>query len=640
MATVLKDGLVSTNPVSTMQENVRHKALSLFQQGQYDQARELYETILASNPNDAEVLYMIGSIYANTGDFKNASLYFRKTTEAQPGVLIAYCGLGASHKAMGEYVEAENAFQQALKIQPGNTDILIEVASLNLLQDKINEAEALLKQVLLSDAKNAEALHGMGEIARARNQFEQAENYFLQAISNNPAMAKSHNHLGLINHRKGLLEPAIEHYKKAIAIDANNAESWKNLAQSQLLHGNTQEALESVNRAIILNPDDINAVTTKAGIYEKTGEAKIAYETIKPLLDKNVLHTGLAAIYTSICQKLDICEDAIKYLERLTNQPGVPASALESVNYVAGKLFDKLGDFDRAFSHYEAANKARSRRFRPAEYTAVMDAIKRVFDWGFISATPKSSTNNNIRPIFIIGMPRSGTSLVEQILDSHPAITGAGELTDIETISVELANSINPDRGFPFSYRDITPEFIDHYAKRYLDKLSGLSSGARYVTDKMPQNFVHLGLISILFPDAKIVHCVRNPMDTCLSIYFQNFNESHEYATHLDDIVYYYKEYRRLMDHWKSVLQLPIHDIHYEDLVSSPKECIEQLLSYLGVNWDDNCLMFHTSSRHVATASYDQVKHSIYSTSLDRWKNYQDHVASHLESLSQFQPGK
>lgn len=619
-----------------MQENVKQKALRLFQQGHNNKARNLYEKMCKKHPHDAEALYMLGSIYGQTGDYKRASHYFKKTLQLQPNAFVAICGLAASHKQLGEYSEAEKAFQQALKLQPGNIDILLEISGIYLQQNKIDNAESTLREILASNPRNAEALHGMGEVFHSRDQLDFAEDYYNQALAIQPEQANTHNRIGYIKHKKGFLEPAIYHYKKAIAIQPDKPDFWKNLSQTQLLNGDIEGATESIDRALKKKPDDIDAIAIKAGIFERSGDAENAYEIIKPFLDKDTLHTSIARIYISICNKLGHSTEAIKYMDMILDRQDIADSFLEPIHYEAGKLFDKLGHYDRAFEHYEKANKSRSIHFQATEHSANIDAIIQVFDWNFLSSTPRPLTSDKTQPVFIVGMPRSGTSLTEQILDSHIDITGAGELSDIENISTEICKTMNSGKGFPRCFREVTSEILDQYAMKYLDKLSNVSTETRYVTDKMPQNFIHLGLISLMFPKARIIHCVRNPIDTCLSIYFQQFNESHGYATNLEDIARYYKEYRRLMSHWQLALPTSIHTVNYDELVTSPESSISALLNYLNLDWDDNCLNFHKSSRHVATASYEQVTRALYTSSQDRWRNYEDHIKPLLESLSDY----
>jgi len=230
-------------------------------------------------------------------------------------------------------------------------------------------------------------------------------------------------------------------------------------------------------------------------------------------------------------------------------------------------------------------------------------------------------------------MPRSGTSLTEQILARHDQIYGAGELLDIGDHAERLGKLLGPVPGFPASLKKITSALLDDTARAYLNHLQELSADARYVIDKMPQNFAHLGLINLLFPDAKIIHCMRDPRDTCLSIYFQHFNEAHTYASKLEDIAAYYLVYHRIMKHWKTVLDIPMLEVRYEKLVTQQEETSRKLIDFVDLDWDDRCLNFHKADRFVATSSYDQVTEKIYTRSMARWKNYEQHIGPLLEKL-------
>ncbi len=232
-------------------------------------------------------------------------------------------------------------------------------------------------------------------------------------------------------------------------------------------------------------------------------------------------------------------------------------------------------------------------------------------------------------PVFILGMPRSGTSLVEQILASHPQVHGAGELNNIMRLESGMPDLVGGGKRFPDGLNKLTQEHVDELASHYLEHLAELSPDALRVTDKMPNNFLHLGTIQLLFPDARIIHCMRDPLDTCLSCYFQNFFAQHPYTNDLGHLGAYYNGYERLMAHWKQTLDLPIFDIRYEDLVENQETKSREMIEFIGLEWDEACLKFHENKRIGRTASYDQVRQPIYKGSVARWRNYE----SHLEPL-------
>ena len=230
-------------------------------------------------------------------------------------------------------------------------------------------------------------------------------------------------------------------------------------------------------------------------------------------------------------------------------------------------------------------------------------------------------------------MPRSGTSLVEHILSCHPLVHGAGELEDIGNITNTLMKKTSGLSSYPECVDLVAANTLNEIADSYLDKLQLLGGNAVRIIDKMPHNFQALGLIELLFPQARIIHCTRDPLDNCLSIYFLHFNAKHAYSYDLHNLGIYYMQYQRLMEHWINNLQMPILEVKYEEIVEDFERKSRDLIDFIGLAWDDACLHFHTSDRVVATPSYDQVRRSIYRSSIHRWKHYESHLDALKKSL-------
>ena len=615
-----------------MQNNIKQQAFQHFNAGRMKKARILYEKYVKQNPRDPEALYMLGAIFGQTGNFSRASDYFSKTLKLQPDAFVALCGLGAAEKQLGNIEKAKTVFEKALKLQPSNTDILLELAGILVHQSNLDDAKTLLRNILESNPECADAAHGLGDIYHIRRELDTAALYYKQALSSDNQRASTHNQLGCILRTKGLYKEAIEHFKSAITIQPDFIEAYKNLGQSHTMIGEFNEALLALDKAIKNKPDYIDAIACMAEAYEKQGELEKAYGIIKPHLKKSDKNTGIGHVFASICKKLDKCDEAITYINQLLEQK-LDDKARESLHFALGGVFNKLSHYNEAFKHYEMANDLRPDDFRPAVYRSQMEAFKQIFNWQYMQSAARASYQTET-PVFIVGMPRSGTSLTEQILDSHPEISGVGELLEIENYAKEISVRLNPNITFPLALENIPTELLDIFAKQYEERLRTGGNKARFITDKMPQNYIFLGLISLMFPKAKIIHCIRNPLDICLSIYFQSFNESHTYASNLKNIANYYLEYRRLMEHWKNIPNLSIHDVHYEDLVREPENTVRDLLAFLDVDWDPACLSFYESKRHIATASYDQVRSKLYTSSINRWKNYEGHLDPLLEVLS------
>jgi hypothetical protein len=234
-----------------------------------------------------------------------------------------------------------------------------------------------------------------------------------------------------------------------------------------------------------------------------------------------------------------------------------------------------------------------------------------------------------------VGMPRSGTTLVEQILASHPQVYGAGELNVIGDAVQSIDRLSGNKIHYPSNLDGLESELLDDIANCYLEKLKALDAEAMRVTDKHPINFLHLGLIALAFPDAHVIHCTRDPRDTCLSIYFQAFSPANSYASNLEHTGFYYRLYEKLMRHFKEVLSISVLDVTYEDLVINQEQVSRKLIDFVGLDWHERCLAFHQTSRYVATPSYDQVREKMYTSSIGRWRRYEKYLAPLLKALEQ-----
>jgi len=300
------------------------------------------------------------------------------------------------------------------------------------------------------------------------------------------------------------------------------------------------------------------------------------------------------------------------------------------LEFALGKVYTDLGDDDRSFEHYRAGNElARSKvPFDIARHVARVDREIELFSAERLAAMPRGSDSD--APILIVGTPRSGTTLTESIISSHSQVAGAGEMTFWSA----AMSHVMP--GFPASY---TPVMAKQLADEYLVFLRQHSATAHRITDKMPGNYMHLGIIHAVFPNAKIIHTKRHPIDACLSIYFQNFPDAHEYKWDLESLAAWYEQYQRLMAHWRSVLPPGVlYEIQYEDLVEDQEGESRKLLDFLGLQWEGDVLDFHKQERAVFTASKWQVRQPVYKTSKERWRRYEKHLGP-LMGLLKYAPG-
>ena len=385
-----------------------------------------------------------------------------------------------------------------------------------------------------------------------------------------------------------------------------------------------------------LDKENINAKAGIAKLFEREGKYDLAYRHICALVEQAPHNLNVLLTFSKIALQIQSYDAAINMLEKaLTNN--IPIGQEKStIHFSLADLYDAKHDVTRAFNNYRLANALKQISFDEWEHARSINRLMQTCSEQYFKNAPLSKKGKKrIQPIFIIGVPRSGTSLVEQILSSHPAVHGGGELTFINDLVESAPEMLASDLPYPECMANISQEIINTLSKKYIKKASELmDTNKTVITDKLPGNCFHLGFIQLLFPKAKVIHCIRNPFDTCLSCYFNDFSSPYMgFSYDLRKIGAYYRLHEKLMQHWNSVLNIQILDISYEKLLNSPEDNIRHLLKFCGLIWDRNCLNFNLNKRVVKTASYSQVRKPIYTTSIGRWKEYSEYLSPLKEAL-------
>jgi len=321
-------------------------------------------------------------------------------------------------------------------------------------------------------------------------------------------------------------------------------------------------------------------------------------------------------------------------MEKMLAEEQLTIVSRKSLLFSLGYLADKLGRYEAAFAWYRQGNELKAMRYDGPASRKWFDNLMLNFSPERMAALPKASIPTSL-PVFILGMPRSGTSLVEQILASHPQVYGAGELDLVKETAVALPKTLHTGVPYPFCLQALHQEAVEELSRQYQESLLRLAGDRPvvHVTDKMPHNFMQVGLIRLLFPEAPIIHCRRDPLDNCLSIYFQDFSGLHPYSYNLGDLGHYYCLYERLMAHWSDTLGITMFEVGYEEMVADHEAMSRKIIDHCGLAWDNRCLEFHKTNRLVNTASYQQVREPIYKKSAGRWQNYAKHLQPLIESL-------
>jgi len=321
----------------------------------------------------------------------------------------------------------------------------------------------------------------------------------------------------------------------------------------------------------------------------------------------------------------------VEQLEQLSRSNNLSDNDRAFAAFALANILDRQKRYDEAFAAYDLANQLKNIQFDIDQHRRFVADTIETFSADFLQASSITGSDS-ARPIFIIGMPRSGTTLVEQILCSHPDVFGAGELDAIAKVASIVPAVSGCDGVYPSAAKYLTQHGSNRLAKSYLDHIANKDSTAARVTDKMPGNFHHLGLIQLLFPNAHLIHCRRHALDVCLSCYFQNFG-SVDYSFDLTTLGQFYQEYDRIVKHWKQVLRLPILDVDYEELTSDQETVSRRIVEHCGLEWNEQCMSFHETKRAIKTMSVWQARQPIYRSSVQRWKNYANHIEPLRASL-------
>ena len=475
----------------------------------------------------------------------------------------------------------------------------------------------------------------LGQALQGVGQMEDAARCFQQALHLVPGSSEAALLLGALMLQTGCYDQSVSVYTQLLQREPGNVPAHVGLGRTYLQMGRPEAAATCCEKALAASPEDINAIALAADIDEKQGRLEQALDRLRPLVSAGVSRSNIVLAYAAVCRSLKVPEDAIDKLEGLLHgYASVSPGERAGIHFALGGLHDAACQYDRAFGHYQQGNTINHCEFDRSQPEHDVSAMMKLYTPAHIRQMQRAGNQSEL-PVFIVGMHRSGTSLVEQILAAHPNVHGAGELPDM----MQMLFSLPGVSGTGGHYIDCLPRLtataLDSLSGKHLERLRVLGGRARRVTDKMPGNFMYLGFIEQAFPGARIIHCRRDPLDTCLSGYFQNFGGAQTYMNDLGDLGFVYRCYRRMMAHWQQVLTLPIMEVQYEQLVACPERTIRDLVEFCGLPWDERCLSFHASERFVNTASYDQVRQPMYTRSVGRWKYYDSHLGPLREALGE-----
>lgn len=654
------------------------KLSEYFQQGQqalhagmFSQAEKHFLEMLKIGPAITEAQNGLAFVYAASKQHAKASAQFKLVLRANPQHAQTHHNLANSLYQQNNYEDSIQHYQAAIKFDAKLVDSHIHCG---MAYRKIKNYEAAIKclhKALDLDNVSAKAFHVLGMIYADTEDYMRA----LECLENATGLAPKHSEFrvsfGLILEEASLDFEAGVQYHKACEIDPNyidgftfygayllknhrhdealecfnraevlapsNLSIWDNLGQTYLGMGDTDAALAKFNAALQIEPKRLSTLIGIEQVYQETGKLDDAIN----LCDKIIAidpQSPSGYLLKSRVKKSKPNDSLAEHLLQFVENTDLGNDIKVGINFALGKIFDDQNNYQQAFKYYAAGNSLRNESIN---YSAETDTERfskliEVFNADFFKKHQYLGNSSNI-PVFIVGMPRSATTLTEQIISSHHDVIAAGEVIFWGKAPTAMPLRLNTETPYPECMSEMTTEQAQDIASLYeltLHKITGPHNTAQHITDKMPHNFVNLGLIALLFPNAKIIHTKRDPIDTCLSIFFQNFSKSHPYSFDLTNLGQHYRQYERIMQHWHSVLPGRIMDINYADTIADPEFWSRKLIAHIGLVWDDACLTPHKLERSVKTASHWQVRQPIYKTSVARWKNYEEFLAPLIRALT------
>ncbi len=603
--------------------------------GKYDSAINTLIIQHKKNPNNHNLKIKIAINYSKLENYNKAIQWLNEYIKLHPDSSYAHSFLAISYEQMGNKEEAEHHYKKTLEFEPGSFQAH---NSYGVFLQKSGKFDQALVYYLKSIDLNKEYLIGYYNTAlllHLKGEYKSAIKYYNDALELDPNNTAVLVGLGKSYHYASETDAGIQLYNKAISIDNNCCDAYANLGIAHVKYGRFDEGMKAYEKALEIEPENIEIICAISTLYERKGDFNNAHNLLKGIMNDHIDDYNFALAYGKLSRKIDDRNNAINILNSAANKLTTPPLIKSEIHFLIGKLFDDQHEYDKAFMHYKSANGLQPFVYNHDKNIEYKKEIISTYSKSFMETMHRA--DNDKTPIFIVGMPRSGTTLVEQILSSHPDVYGGGELTYISDLQNNIVEVIQTNKKPPACILDCDKSTLNKFSKEYIDLTRQPSPDIKYITDKMPHNFQLLGFIELLFPEAKIIHCTRNPIDTCLSIYFNSFNANHAYSRDLDQLGTYYKEYYlEIMAHWRKTLKTQILEINYETLIANQESVSREIIDYCKLDWDDACLRFYETKRNVETISYDQVRQPIYHQSCERWRNYEKDIKPLIKHFHEY----
>ena len=597
------------------------------------EAEQVLKRTVRLAPTFAKPHEDLGFVLLELERHEEAVEVLQKAVRLDPKLEFARFNLGKALALTGKGEEADAAFEASFALSP-ERKLLARAARLHK-EGKLEEAEKLYRQALKNNPDNVDALRMLAMVAATLKHFDDAERLLRRAVGLAPDFLAAVIDLGRVLKEQDRFEEAIGCFKKAIAINPNNPQTHFLLAGAYAPAALNHEAVEEYRKTLELSPRHPGALLGLGNSLKTVGhldEAIRAYHDcieVKP--NNGETYWSLANLKT-----YRFTDEQLAEMEKRVEDGNTTGDKSE-VNFLfaLGKAYDDRRDYERAWHYYERGNNKQRMlvQYDPVHTETINDGIIEVFDKALLEEK-SGSGHPDPAPIFILGLPRSGSTLIEQVLASHSQVEGTSELPYLGRVATSLNRNRRDGVNYPEAARELEAENFAALGEDYV-RYAQLhrTEGKPFFIDKMPNNFPTIGFLHLVLPDAKIIDARRHPLDACVGNYRQHYARGQTFAYDLTDIGEYYLQYQRMMDHWHEVLPGRILTVQYEEVVTDFDNQVRRILEYCNLPWEEDCARFYETERPVRTASSEQVRQPIYTGALNFWRNYEAHLGELVEIL-------
>ena len=615
-------------------DHLRLLGHALSKQDRYAEAEQTVRLAISIKPDFPHLHEDLGSVLALQDRHEEAVPCFERAIQLEPRLPLAHKKLGHSLALLGRGREADAAFEEFFEQKPRARQVALAMDHLHA--GRKDEAVDTLRSTLREDPDNVDALRCLAGIyMREDDRLSDAEALLRRATACAPDFTAAWAMLGTMMHQANRYLEAIDCFRTAVSLEPDNAAAWGGLGNAYGHAGEAEKAIDAYSRSIALKPDVAGVHMGYGHVLKTVGDQVRALEAYREAIR---LKPDYGEVYWSMANlKVFRFEDSeVAAMQEQVGRADLSEAADIHFQFALGKALEDQGDYDAAWHYYDTGNQRQRKRVShdPVAMELRHEEIIEVFSREFLASHAGAGCDAP-DPILIIGLPRSGSTLIEQILASHSQVEGTAELPTLNRLAASIGRYRRDRVEYPKAVLDLRSKDFRAYGQQYMEETRRFRATNRpFFTDKLPNNFSHVGLMHLMLPNAKIINARRHPCDSCLGVYKQLFGEGQNFTYDMLDLAAYYRQYHVTMKHWHEVLPGKVLDVHYEETVTDLETQVRRILAHCGLPFEEACVRFHETQRPVKTASSEQVRQPLYTGALGYWRRYEKHLELWLEEFA------